>query len=112
MTVLESFNITNTQVDNLILKNNIYQYNMTLIIQYYTWGLMVVNDFQFTLILYNTAYMLDTNDRTVMVNTWVLSPGTDPTVIHSSILSDHVRTDRFFSGVSGLNLTRYGNKTF
>lgn len=112
MTVLESFNMTNNQVDDLILKNNIYQYNLTLVVQYYIWGLMVVNDFQFTLILYNTAYMLDTNDRTVMVNTWTISPGTVATTIQSTILSDYSRVERFFSGVSGFNLTRSFNKTF
>lgn len=112
MTVLESFNMTNTMVDNLILKNNFYQTNMTIIVQYYTWGLEIVNDFQFYLILYNTAYALATNTRSVMVNMWTLSPSTSATTIQSSMLSDYQQVTRFFSGISGLNLTRSGNKTF
>lgn len=112
MTVLESFNMTNTMVDNLILKNNFYQTNMTIIVQYYTWGLEIVNDFQFYLILYNTAYSLATNTRSVTVNMWTLSPTTSATTIQSSMLGDYQQVNRFFSGVSGLNLTRTGNKTF
>lgn len=104
--------MTNTMVDNLILKNNFYQTNMTIIVQYYTWGLEIVNDFQFYLILYNTAYSQATMARSVTVNMWTLSPSTTATTIQSSMLSDYQQVNRFFSGVSGLNLTRSGNKTF
>lgn len=72
----------------------------------------MVNDFQFTLILYNTAYMLATNDRTVMINTWALTPTTSAPTIQATMLNDFTKVDRFFSGVSGFNLTRTGNKTF
>jgi hypothetical protein len=58
--VLESFNLTNVGTDNLVLKHNVYKYNLTVTLQYYVWGLMQLNDLQFTLILYNKAYMWDT----------------------------------------------------
>jgi hypothetical protein len=69
LVVFESFNITNTQYDNVILKNNVYRNSLTVTIEFYTVGLSVVHDIQAYLIMYNTAYMYDTMERSVLAIT-------------------------------------------
>ena len=104
--------MTNTQYDNVILKNNVYHKNLTVFVEFYTVGLSFVHDLQAYVILYNTAYMLNNMDRIVLI---MIESSASPPLssnVNSASNASFRKRERFFAGISGLNLTRTSNRSF